>query len=87
MRCFNCGQEYDEINDKAECVLIDNGTGKEIELKRISVKNNQLPLCLCRFCVRAVVFGAVNLDDSKRYTIKNFSMKDVIDYSTNHQRR
>ena len=86
MKCFNCGREYDEINDKAECVLIDNETGEEAELKRIAVKNNQLSLCLCRFCVRAVVFGMVYFDDSKRHTIKNFSMKDVVDYSTNHQK-
>ena len=88
MKCFNCGREYDDINDKAECVLIDNETGEEAELKRITVENNhQLSLCLCRFCVRAVVFGMVYLDGSKRHTIKSFSIQDVINYSINHQRK
>ena len=72
MKCFNCSREFDEKDPAVACVIIDEETRTESQIKRISMPPNDQILALCPFCARAVTIGAITVSNAKHYSIKDF---------------
>lgn len=56
MKCCNCGREYDP-DSIIDCWFV-NANGQKSRVQRVGLRSNEQILALCKYCVRAVVFGA-----------------------------